>query len=101
MLILFAAWHAQVLAPQQRVLFLDTDSIPAPEVRAGDALSNPREAAIIGDIVRALDLGRVPLHDIGIISPFRAQVSEHLCMHVCMHACSIHAFVRYNAVRQR
>ena len=96
MLSLFAAWHAQVLAPQQRVLFLDTDSMPAPEVRAGDALRNPREAAIIGDIVRALDLGRVPLHDIGIISPFRAQVSEHLCMHVCMYVCMYAAYMHFS-----
>lgn len=51
--------------------------MPAPEVRAGDALSNPSEAAIIAGVVRALDQGRVPLCDIGIISPFRAQVSTH------------------------
>lgn len=66
---------AQALAPHRRVLFLDTDSMPAPEVRAGDALSNPGEAAVITDIVRALDLGKVSLEDIGIISPYRAQVS--------------------------
>lgn len=66
--------YTQVLAPHRRVLFLDTDSMPAPEVRAGDALSNPREAAIVIDIVKALDLGRVSLDDIGIISPYRAQV---------------------------
>ena len=69
--------HVQVLAPQQRVLFLDTDSMPAPEVRAGDTLSNPGEAAIMTDIVKALDLGKVPLQDIGIISPYRAQVGTH------------------------
>ena len=76
----------QVLAPQQRVLFLDTDSMPAPEVRAGDTLSNPWEAVILTHIVRALDLGKVPLHDVGIVSPYRAQVSTH--SHVsCTAAC--------------
>lgn len=51
--------------------------MPAPEVRAGDTLSNPREAAIMTDIVRALHQGKVPLHDIGVISPYRAQVCPH------------------------
>lgn len=78
----------QVLAPQQRVLFLDTDTMPAPEVRAGDTLSNPMEAAIMTDIVRALDLGKVPLHDIGIISPYRAQVSTYAGVS-CTAACQI------------
>ena len=50
--------------------------MPAPEVRAGDALRNPAEAAIITQIVRALEVGKVPLQDIGIISPYRAQVSS-------------------------
>ena len=61
--------------PQRRALFLDTDGMPAPEVRAGDTLSNPREAAVLTDIVRALNLGKVPLSDVGVISPYRAQVS--------------------------
>lgn len=52
--------------------------MPAPEVRAGDALSNPTEAAVLTDIVKALALGQVPLGDIGVISPYRAQVS-HCC----------------------
>lgn len=55
--------------------------MPAPEVRAGDALSNPAEAAIITQIVRALEVGKVPLHDVGIISPYRAQVSS--CVACC------------------
>ena len=71
----------QVLAPSRRVLFLDTDSMPAPEVRSGDALSNPAEAAVLTDMVGALLEGQLPLVDVGIISPYRAQVSagRHLC----------------------
>jgi len=65
----------QVLIPHRRALFLDTDGMPAPEVRAGDALSNPREAAVLTDIVKALDLSKVPLSDVGVVSPYRAQVS--------------------------
>ncbi|KAL0046566.1 hypothetical protein WJX82_003944 [Trebouxia sp. C0006] len=67
-------WLVQVLIPHRRALFLDTDGMPAPEVRAGDALSNSREAAVLTDIVKALDLGKVPLSDVGVISPYRAQV---------------------------
>ena len=74
----------QVLAPHRRVLFLDTDNMPAPEVRSGDALSNPQEAAVITDIVTALMAGQLPLEDIGIISPYRAQVGIDL-MHTCYH----------------
>ena len=73
---LYASHCTQVLAPHRRALFLDTDGMPAPEVRAGDALSNPTEAAVLTDIVKALALGQVPLGDIGIISPYRAQVSQ-------------------------
>ncbi|KAL0030927.1 hypothetical protein WJX79_001622 [Trebouxia sp. C0005] len=74
-------WLVQVLIPHRRGLFLDTDGMPAPEVRAGDALSNPREAAVLTDIVKALDLGKVPLSDVGVISPYRAQVLllQRLC----------------------
>lgn len=64
----------QVLQPQQRVIFLDTDAMPAPELQAGDALSNLQEADVIKQIVTALQAGSVALHDIGIISPYRAQV---------------------------
>lgn len=60
--------------------------MPAPEVRAGDTLSNPREAVILTEIVRALDLGQVPLHDVGIVSPYRAQVSTRA--HVSCNATS-------------
>ena len=76
-----------MLAPQQRVLFLDTDGMSAPEVRAGDALSNPWEAAVITDILRALVLGQVPLHEIGVVSPYRAQVSPS-CVTPAAHVSS-------------
>ena len=48
--------------------------MPAPEVQSGDALSNPGEAAVLTDMVRALLEGQLPLADVGIISPYRAQV---------------------------
>ena len=65
----------QVLQPQHRAVFLDTDALPAPELQAGDALSNPHEAAIVKQIVLALHAGNVPVQDIGVISPYRSQVS--------------------------
>ena len=65
----------QVLQPQHRAVFLDTDALPAPELQAGDAISNPQEAAIVKQIVLALHAGHVPLQDIGVISPYRSQVS--------------------------
>lgn len=65
----------QVLQPNQRAVFLDTDAMPCPEVQAGDTFSNSGEAAVVRQIVTALQLGGVALQTIGIISPYRAQVS--------------------------
>ena len=82
----------QVLAPHRRVLFLDTDDLPAPEMRSGDALSNPGEAAVLTDIVTALLAGQLPLEHLGIISPYRAQVDIVLlrsCPHYMMRADSL------------
>lgn len=49
--------------------------MPAPELQAGDALSNPQEARMVKQIVLALQAGGVALQDIGVISPYRSQVS--------------------------
>lgn len=77
---------------QARVVFLDTDALPAREVRNNQLLSveetkhsdvsrssiihwNPQEAALIVQLVSTLHQSGLCLEDIGIISPYRAQCS--------------------------
>ena len=69
----------QVLDPQHSVLLLDTDALPAPETRAGEATTNATEAALVLQVAEALAAGRVALADIGIISPYRSQ-ARALCV---------------------
>lgn len=64
----------QVLAPERRVVWLDTDGVPGPEARAAEATTNATEAALAERIVAALADSGVPLNSIGIISPYRSQV---------------------------
>jgi len=56
------------------VVFLDTDTISAEEVRSGDALQNSAEAAIVGELVGGLVALDVADHTIGVISPYRSQL---------------------------
>ena len=55
------------------MLLLDTDALPAPETRAGEATTNATEAALALQVVQALIAGRVGTDEIGIISPYRSQ----------------------------
>ena len=65
----------QVLEPKQRVLFLDTSTLPdAAECQAGDQLSNPAEADTIMRIVESFQQLGIQSSSIGIISPYRSQV---------------------------
>ena len=67
----------QVLDPKQRVSFLDTSALPSASERlAGDQLSNPGEADIIMRIAQSLQGVGVSTGSIGVISPYRSQVSS-------------------------
>jgi len=72
------AWVKGALAPTTPVVFLNTDAISAEEVRSGDALQNPAEAAIIAELVGGLvDLGvsdSLLADMVGVISPYRSQL---------------------------
>ncbi len=66
----------QALEPKRRVLFLDTSALPgAGECQAGDQLSNPAEADTIMRIVDSLQGAGIRTGSIGVISPYRSQVS--------------------------
>eukprot|EP00871_Galdieria_phlegrea_P001265 jgi/Galph1/2139/GphlegSOOS_G817.1 len=84
-------WLKACLDPQKRVIFVDTDALPAREVRShredlkerkrivfGENAHihwNPIEGKVVLEIVRALCNIGVPLEDIGILSPYRTQCS--------------------------
>ncbi|CAK9231222.1 unnamed protein product [Sphagnum troendelagicum] len=67
-------WLHQVLDPCRKVLFLDTDAMAAEETRMRKAIHNVAEASIVIKIVRALVAGGLGISDIGVISPYNAQV---------------------------
>ena len=74
----------QVLQPEQRVVFLDTDSLGAAgrELQQGDAISSPTEAKLAGQVVDAMVAAGLSEQQIGVLSPYRAQVSmSRVCLH--------------------
>lgn len=71
----------QVLDPACCVRFLNTDLVPAYDSGSGTAIQNTIEGDIIVKLLDSLiQLGLSP-EDIGVISPFRAQISllESMC----------------------
>ncbi|KAJ1537085.1 Tripartite DNA replication factor, partial [Nowakowskiella sp. JEL0078] len=69
-------WLSCVLQPQPAVVFLDTDSIPAMELRVGDVLQNEIEAKLIFQLVETMLLCGSEEGSIGVISPYRSQLKE-------------------------
>jgi DNA replication ATP-dependent helicase Dna2 len=80
------AWLRPLVAPAVKVAFLNTDPPPAAarppggEVQLREGTVNPGEARAVVALVRALlDCG-VPAGEIGVVSPYRAQVSHLQCL---------------------
>jgi DNA replication ATP-dependent helicase Dna2 len=65
----------QVIAPHPRVVVIDTDGVPLLERQAGDAVCNPGEAAVAVAAVGVLCEGGLPASEVGVISPYRAQMA--------------------------
>jgi DNA replication ATP-dependent helicase Dna2 len=70
-------WLLRALDPAHRVVFLDTSGIPGTsELLVSDGICNPGEAALVGRVVAGLlAAGAHPL-DIGLTSPYKAQVAQ-------------------------
>jgi DNA replication ATP-dependent helicase Dna2 len=67
-------WLAHLLDPATKAVFVDTDLLPAPEVRSSDRITNPTEAALLHQLVTALITTGIPSADIGVISVYRSQL---------------------------
>ncbi|KAJ3395007.1 Tripartite DNA replication factor [Entophlyctis sp. JEL0112] len=66
-------WLDQAIDPSRRVLFFDTDCIPGRE-SGGLLMQNHVEAHLLGQTVKALRICGIPSDDIGVISPYKAQL---------------------------
>ena len=67
-------WLHRVLDQTTKVLFLNTDTIPAHESRVGELVQNVYEARIVSSIVRALLSSGVHASSVGVITPYRQQI---------------------------
>ncbi|BBN05891.1 DNA replication ATP-dependent helicase/nuclease Dna2 [Marchantia polymorpha subsp. ruderalis] len=69
-----SAWLSQVVNPEQRVLFLDTDKLSTEESRVRHKVYNSTEASLLLKVVHVFHEGGLALEKIGVISPYNAQV---------------------------
>jgi len=69
------AWMYQVLDPQNPVVFLDTCKAGMREFSRGDVVENQGEVKTIFNIIETALHAGVPLESMGVISPYRSQVS--------------------------
>ncbi|GAX73854.1 hypothetical protein CEUSTIGMA_g1304.t1 [Chlamydomonas eustigma] len=72
-------WLLKALDPEQRVIFLDTSKVPGTsEQQLGDGVSNQGEVMLISALLHHLLLAGLPPSDVGVISPYKAQVAALL-----------------------
>ncbi|KAK9472748.1 uncharacterized protein V1510DRAFT_126073 [Dipodascopsis tothii] len=67
-------WLAHVFDPAVKVVFIDTDAVPAREVVRRDRVQNDVEAGLVHQLVRALVAAGADPHDLGVISVYRSQL---------------------------
>ncbi|KAH6597528.1 hypothetical protein BASA50_004445 [Batrachochytrium salamandrivorans] len=67
-------WLAYAVASSNSVVFLNTDSVPARESKTLHFIQNDIEAQLVQQIVSSFMACGVPEHDIGVVSPYKAQL---------------------------
>ncbi|WFD29824.1 DNA helicase [Malassezia sp. CBS 17886] len=67
-------WRAAVLAPENHVVFVDTDAFGTAEVRTDSLVANPAEAQLVGSLVHSFAAGGMSPPEIGVLTPYRQQV---------------------------
>jgi len=69
-------WLHNILDPDARVRFLNTDHLPSPQEEAkGNRIVNPTEARIVVQLVDSLLAVGVPANEIGVMTHYRSQLS--------------------------
>jgi DNA replication ATP-dependent helicase Dna2 len=69
-------WLHNILDPDARVRFVNTDHLPSPREEAkGNRIVNPTEARIVVQLVDSLLAVGVPANEIGVMTHYRSQLS--------------------------
>ncbi|XAR54242.1 DNA helicase [Bertholletia excelsa] len=88
-----SSWLKQVLDQNRPVIFINTDILPAFEMRDGKTLNNPVEARIIAEITEELVNKGIEVENIGIITPYNSQAN--LIRHAVSTSVEIHTIDKY------
>ena len=88
-------WLEMILNESRSVFFIDTDNVPAREVRVGQSTQNPTEALIVWQLTEALISAGISESDIGIISVLRAQLKILSRLFAARPSLYIHTVDRY------
>ncbi|CAK7225670.1 DNA replication endonuclease-helicase Dna2 [Sporothrix bragantina] len=71
-----SCWLRDLLRPETRVAFVNTDAIPSSREEAkGNRTVNPCEARLVAQLVEGLLTVGVPASDIGVMTHYRSQLS--------------------------
>ncbi|KAM7512220.1 hypothetical protein LguiB_011095 [Lonicera macranthoides] len=70
-----SSWLKEVLNPDRQVIFINTDLLPAFEVKDCKTVNNPLEAYIITEITDKLVCRGIRGEDIGVITPYNSQAN--------------------------
>ncbi|BGP19447.1 hypothetical protein JCM10213_006267 [Rhodosporidiobolus nylandii] len=69
-------WTRDLIDPARTVVFVNTDALPARELKQGSLIENELEALLVKQTVSALATCGVPEQDIGVITPYRQQIKR-------------------------
>lgn len=86
-------WLKEVLDPNKAAIFINTDNLPALELREKNNVHNPVEAHIISEITRELLKREIPEDEVGIITPYNSQAS--FIRHVISACVEVHTIDKY------
>lgn len=67
-------WIEKVLDEGCKVVFVDTDSLPARDTMVGNLVQNPIEAELVRQLTESLIQSGVPQDQIGVIALYRQQI---------------------------
>ncbi|RVD84299.1 uncharacterized protein DFL_006058 [Arthrobotrys flagrans] len=75
-----ACWIRDLLKEEVKAMFLNTDSVAAPEEKKGDRTYNPIEAELTRQLVEGFLRCGVDANEIGVVSVYRSQIKaiQHL-----------------------
>jgi DNA replication ATP-dependent helicase Dna2 len=67
-------WIRALFEEKVKAVFVDTDQVPAREVKVGDRTINPVEAALTAQLIEGFLSSGVPAGEIGVITVYRSQL---------------------------